>query len=251
MVLGNIDNFKGTGLVAFIDLLGYAKEIDEKWDDPEDNPLEKLLTLKKKMPVISNDAFGDTDRNSKSKLYPCRVQTISDSIIVSFGFEEPLNHQDVILATMAFLYTILDIWTKVIDIGFTVRGAADVGQIFWNEKEIIGPAFLSVYRLEQAQAKTSRIIISPALNKTLAEYLAKGSTTWDKNVLEMLRKDIDGYIIVNPHALYSSRDRTSVIAKLQKMQLMSKGFEKEKYTPLLAMLNSDDFPLKRIDLGKY
>ncbi len=251
MVLGNIDNFKGTGLVAFIDILGFAKEIEEKWDSPDDNPLPKLLTLKDKLPRITNDAFKEDDRNSKSKLFPCRVQTISDSIVVSFGFNDPLIHGDVILATMAFLYTISDIWTRAIEFGFTVRGAADLGQIFWNEKEIIGPSFLHVYRLEKSYAKSSRILISSSLNKTLADYFSKGYTLWDDNVLKMLRKDIDGYIIFNPHSLYSNQSKKDLIAKLQAMQDKAKGLEKEKYTPLLATLNSDNNILNRTELGKY
>lgn len=153
MVLGNIDNFKGRGLVAFIDILGFSNEIERKWDNPDDNPLQKLLTLKEKLPRITIDSFKEDDKNSKSKLYPCRVQTISDSIVVSFGFNDPIIHGDVILATMAFLYTISNIWKRVIDFGFTVRGAADIGPIFWDTKEIIGPSFLTVYRLEQTQAR--------------------------------------------------------------------------------------------------
>jgi hypothetical protein len=209
------------------------------------------LTLKEKLPKITDDLFKDDDRNSKSKLFPCRVQTISDSIIVSFGFESPLIHGDVILATMAFLYTISDIWTRAIEFGFTVRGAVDIGQIFWDTKEIIGPSFLHVYRLEQTQAKTSRILISSSLNNTLAEYFGKGSTLWDENVLKMLRKDIDGYIIFNPHSLYSNQEKKDLIVKLQNMQNKAKGFEKEKYTPLLAILSTENNTLKRSDLGKY
>jgi hypothetical protein len=152
---------------------------------------------------------------------------------------------------MAFLYTISDIWTRAIEFGFTVRGAADIGQIFWDTKEIIGPSFLHVYKLEQTQAKTTRILISSTLNKTLAEYFGKGSTPWDENVLKMLRKDIDGYIIFNPHSLYSNQDRKDLIAKLQNMQNRANGLEKEKYTPLLATLSADNNILKRSDLGKY
>lgn len=251
MVLGNIDNFKGTGLVAFIDILGFAKEIEEKWNNSEDNPLQKLLALKEKLPKITNELFKEDDRNSKTKLFPCRVQTISDSIVVSFGFDDPLIHGDVILSTMAFLYTISDIWTRAIEFGFTVRGAADIGQIFWDAKEIIGPSFLHVYRLEQAQAKTSRILISSSLNKTLAGYFSKGSTLWDENVLKMLRKDIDGYIIFNPHSLYSNKDKKDLIAKLQNMQNEAKGIEKDKYTPLLATLSTENNTIKKSDLGKY
>ncbi|MBS1914832.1 MAG: hypothetical protein JST87_01075 [Bacteroidetes bacterium] len=251
MVLGNIDNFKGTGLVAFIDILGFAKEIEEKWDNLEDNPLQKLLSLKEKLPKITNEVFNESDRNSKTKLFPCRVQTISDSIIVSFGFDDPLIHGDLILATMAFLYTISDIWTRAIELGFTVRGAADIGQIFWDSKEIIGPSFLNVYQLEQKYVKTSRILISSSLNKTLAEYFGKGLTRLDENILKMLRKDIDGYIIFNPHSLYSDQNKQDIIGKLQNMQNKSKGLEKEKYTPLLAILTSNDSILKKSELGKY
>lgn len=251
MVLGNIDNFKGTGLVAFIDILGFAKEIEDKWDSSDDNPLQKLLSLKDKLPRITSDAFKDDDRNSKSKLFPCRVQTISDSIVVSFGFNNPLVHGDLILATMAFLYAISDIWTRAIEFGFTVRGAADIGQIFWNEKEIIGPSFLRVYRLEQSHAKTSRILISSSLNKTLADYFSRGHTLWDESVLKMLRKDIDGYIIFNPHSLYSNHDKRDLILKLESMQKKATGLEKEKYTPLLATLSSDNKILNRLELGHY
>lgn len=251
MVLGNIDNFNGKGLVAFIDLLGFAKEIEEKWDNPEDSPLEKLLTLKQKLPKITEASFNESHQISKSRLYPCRVQTISDSIIVSFGFSEPLIHSDVILATMAFLDKISDIWKWAIELGFTVRGGADIGKIFWNEKEIIGPSFLHAYRLETIYAKTSRILISSELNRTLAAYFNIGSTPWDDNVLKMLIKDIDGYIIFNPHTLYSGYNKRDLITKLQKLQTKSIGLEKEKYTPLLAILDSDNKPLKRSELGHY
>ena len=254
MVLGNIDNFKGTGLVAFIDILGYAKEIEAKWTSSEDNPLEKLLTLKSKLPRITDSAFNEDDRKSKSKLFPCRVQTISDSIIVSFGFNEPLIHQDVVLATYAFLDTISNIWTRVIDFGYTVRGGADFGQIFWNDKEIIGPAFLHAYRLEQSHAKTSRILISSSLNNTLAEYFSKGHTLWDEEVLKLMRKDIDGYLILNPHSLYSNHsnnNKADIVIKLQNMQNKANGMEKDKYTTLLASLSTDNIMLSRSELGRY
>jgi hypothetical protein len=110
---------------------------------------------------------------------------------------------------------------------------------------------LHVYRLKTTQAKTSRIIISHRLDKTLAEYFDKGSTAWDKNVLKMLRKDVDGYIIFNPHSLYSNHNKKDLIAKLENLQNRAKGLDKEKYTPLLATLNSDNYPLKRSELGKY
>lgn len=67
----------------------------------------------------------------------------------------------------------------------------------------------------------------------------------------MLIKDIDGYIIFNPHSLYSDQSKKDLIAKLQNMQNKTEGFNKEKYTPLLAILSSENNILKKSDLGKY
>lgn len=46
-ILGNIDNHKGEGLVAFIDILGFSEEILSNWNDPKNDPLKKILNLKK------------------------------------------------------------------------------------------------------------------------------------------------------------------------------------------------------------
>lgn len=43
MILGNIKKYKGQGLVAFLGILGFSKEIIEKWGRKQDNPLEKLF----------------------------------------------------------------------------------------------------------------------------------------------------------------------------------------------------------------
>lgn len=253
MILGNIHNFNGTGLVAFIDVLGFSKEIEEKWDNKEDNPLEKILKLKSSLPIRPIDNIEITDDKSKHRKYRCRVQSISDSVIVSFGFNENAMYQDRILGIIAFFDVISIIWRNALEVGFTVRGAADYGSIFWDKDEIIGPAFLNVYKLEQNHAKTSRIILSSIFNKYLAEIFAqKLITFWNEDVLKILRKDNDGYIILNPHTLYADvEDKMHVISLLQELRDKAKLFEKEKYSPILAALSSSDYRLKVEELGHY
>lgn len=91
MILGNIEKFNGQGLVAFIDILGFSKEIIDNWGNTENNPLDKLLELKENLPIHSNEELNKSDSESKGKrICPCRVQTISDSVVVSFGFDENL-----------------------------------------------------------------------------------------------------------------------------------------------------------------
>jgi hypothetical protein len=255
MILGNIEEHKGQGLVAFLDILGFSKEIIERWDEAEENPLDKLLELKEHLPVHSNRKLEKADSEIKGKrIYPCRVQTISDSIVVSFGFDDNLKYGDIFLATISFFDTISVIWRNALEAGFTIRGAADWGAIFWNKTEIIGPSFINSYSLEQAHAKSSRVIISSSLNRNLAKVYAEVNTFWNEEILKILRKDNDGYLILNPHLLYSEGepgDKERLLEILIKLQAKANHINKEKYSPILAALHTDNVMLKKEELGKY
>lgn len=253
MIIGNPEKFNGKGLVAFIDILGFSKEIENNWNNKDENPLEKLLELKKHLPKYSNKDLKKLDPESKTKrTYICRVQTISDSIVVSFGFEEKIIMGDLMLGMSAFFNTISVIWRNAIETGFTVRGAVDFGSIYWDKTEIIGPAFINAYRLEQSYAKTSRIVLSSVFNGHLGNVYNKERTLWDEHALNFLRKDNDGYIIINPHNLYNSdEDKIRVIELLKAMQKKARSLDREKYVPVLAALNSEKYNLKKEDVGNY
>lgn len=252
MILGNIEKFNGQGLVAFIDILGFSKEIEDNWGDKTNNPLDKLLQLKSNLPIHSNKDIEKIAPKSMTRTYMCRVQTISDSIVVSFGFNENPIYGDIILGTIAFFDTISVIWRNTLEAGFTVRGAVDYGSIYWDDKEIIGPAFLNAYKLEMNFAKTSRIIVSSVFNRNLAKIFSQATTFWNDKILKVLRKDNDGYIITNPHKLYSGEeDKRHVLGLLEGLRDKAKLLNKEKYAPILAALNAEEYNLKKEDLGQY
>ena len=257
MILGNIEKHNGSGLVAFLDILGFSNEIMDNWNNQDDNPLDKLLRLKEGLPINTGSelvSFYKEDQNINVRKYSCRVQSISDSIVVSFGFNENLIYGDVILGIKIFFNTISAIWRNTLKAGFTIRGAADWGDIFWNDKEIIGPAFINTYRLEQNIAKSSRVIISSNLNQNLAKMFNQEKTFWNDELLKNLTKDTDGYLILNPHTLYYDeveKDKTHLIHIIQKLRDNADGLNKEKYSSILANLNSENKKLKSEELGRY
>lgn len=122
MILGNIDNFKGIGLVAFLDILGFANEISIQWDEEESDLLPRILELKES---LHNREIPDKEKKvlSYTKYFLNRIQTISDSIVVSYGFDEDLSVGDIRFATYSFLDNISFIWRKCLELGFTIRGA--------------------------------------------------------------------------------------------------------------------------------
>ena len=68
------------------------------------------------------------------------------------------------------------------------------------------------------------------------------------------RKDIDGYIIVDPMILYKSvAEQKSLINHLKKMRDDAPiGIAKEKYNPLISMLGDNaKEDLKPEDVGNY
>ncbi|MDR5589015.1 hypothetical protein [Christiangramia sp. SM2212] len=211
--------------------------------------------MKEHLPFYSNEELAESDSEIKGKrIYPCRVQTISDSVVVSFGFEEKPVYGDVFLATISFFHTISVIWRNALEAGFTIRGAADWGPIFWNDKEIIGPSFINAYSLEQNQSKSSRVIISSSLNRNLAKVFMEVKTFWNDEILKILRKDNDGFLIINPHYLYENDDeeeKERLIMRLKDLRSKANHINKEKYNPLLTALNSEKFSLLSEDLGNY
>ncbi|MCK5186819.1 MAG: hypothetical protein KAR43_06745, partial [Deltaproteobacteria bacterium] len=132
------------------------------------NPLEKILTVKKKIPGFIH--FGeDVDSSSLGSSYTCRVNTISDSFTVCFGFKDNPGLFDLAFGLDVILNNLLYVWSTFIGKGYTIRGAIDYGDIYWDENELIGPAFIRAYHFESEVAKTSRVVVSSNLNKVLKD----------------------------------------------------------------------------------
>lgn len=147
-IKGNPTEFFGTGLVVFIDLLGFSIECCSNWGEEEKSPLKRLLRIKDSYPVSDSDkhikfwsySIDNNENQIFHNIYKCRVQTVSDSIVLSTALPQNLNPEsleDFILAFSTITNASLDIWREAIMEGFTIRGGFELGDIFWNSSEII------------------------------------------------------------------------------------------------------------------
>jgi hypothetical protein len=251
MILGNSKKFKGTACVCFLDVLGFSEDILKNWDAIESSPLDKILSIKNEMPMLSLDT--DDDGNESHRIYISRVSTVSDSVTVCFGYDEKLIIGDLVLGIEAILADVFHIWRTIVSHGYTIRGAIDFGKIYWDENELIGPAFINAYRLESQVAKNSRVIVSSGLNKVLSDLERRYSSTLTEHLFLNFRKDVDGYIILNPSRIYRNEpERRNLVESLLKMrESLPKGIIREKYSPLISMLSSDDISIREGDLAGY
>lgn len=252
-ISGDPISFFGTGIVAFIDILGFSKEIIEKWSEDENSPLNRLLKIKES-PIVSNSEnqikFGSYSVSSNGKpvfhnFYQCRVQTVSDSIVLSAALPTNLNVEDFKLAFLSIANASLDIWRASLMQGFTIRGGLELDDIFWNNNEIIGPAFIKACHLEQF-AKNSRIIIGERFVTTLL-FIWKNinkfeySIDMEDEILTMLMKNFDGYISINPKFMLKRKGVNSqeIINKIKTLQNhCSTDYHKTKYEELISSLSS-------------
>ena len=253
MILGNNNKFKGTGYVCFLDVLGFSNDILKNWNSTESHPLEKILSIKNNMPGFSGIEENDDGLNSH-RTYVCRVNTISDSVTICFGYNDNIIIGDLVLGLEVVLGNISYIWSTFINNGYTIRGAIDFGDIYWDENELIGPAFINAYRLESEVANKSRVIVSSNLNKVFKDLVSRYKSPITDHLMQQFRKDVDGYIIVDPKILYrSDPERNSLIDSLKKMRdAVPIGIVREKYNPLISMLsNVAKADLKDEDVGTY
>lgn len=251
MISDNTKNFKGVGYVCYIDLLGFSKDILLNWERKKFNPLKKILTIKNRIPGFTH--FNDNVDSAILGNCTYFVNSISDSITISFGYKETPGFWEIAFGLNVILRNLSYAWSTTILNGYTIRGAIDYGKIYWDQNELIGPAFIKAYHLETEVAKNSRVVISSDLNKTLKELFSQQRNTIIDGLRPKLRKDIDGYIIVNPTILYESElNKKSLIDSLKQMRDTQEGIIREKYNPLINMLSeTEKITLKDSDVGHY
>lgn len=253
MLLGNVQSFKGVGYVCFLDILGFSQDIESNWKAVDSNPLDKLLAIKAAMPVLDEES-AESMQSSGWRSYVCRVNTVSDSITIAFGLEPKLIIGDMILGLEALLANVREVWSTAIELGYTLRGAIEFGDIYWDENELIGPAFISAYRLESEVARVSRVIVSSKLNKVLADIVTDHPGDITDHLIANFRKDVDGYVIVNPYLLApSTKERQLLVTNLRDMAKAAPApLIKEKYASLISMLSEQEqLSIDPDQLGAY
>lgn len=89
------------------------------------------------------------------------------------------------------------LWSCAVEEGFTVRGAIELGQIYWTPEDTIGPALVDASSLENKCANWSRVIVGPSLLRAIAPI----PLTYPHTNRSFLNVSEDGLIEINPRGL--------------------------------------------------
>jgi hypothetical protein len=175
--------FRGTALIGFFDLLGFSAYLDTQWSNvvaPE--------TILKLLRNNLADA-GCTVVNLPGLKPPMNpeIRTISDSIIAFTPTH--LGTDDVVSALATLVKLTQRLQCLSAELGFALRGALEVGEVYCDIADITGPGLARAVKLEGKIASSMRTIIGPNLLEELAGFLERNveAPSKDVSLLEYIR----------------------------------------------------------------
>ncbi|HEV8552520.1 MAG TPA: hypothetical protein VGR65_03910 [Casimicrobiaceae bacterium] len=239
---GNPEQFFGIALVGFIDLLGFSTSIRRDWK----SAVETLLRIKegaqKWQTLIHIQVTHQASPSAPYTIYQSyrsRIHTVSDSIVITSALENPTAHRDLALSIKTLFRGVGWIWERAVDAGFSIRGALEVGQIYWTPSETIGPAFLDCYEYESQLADWSRVLVGPRLLETIGQF-----PPTDEPLTSFLTLSQDGLVEAAPTRFGYEQRRIQI----ENIRANAGPIHWEKYDPLLAHLTQGWRPVTTPDL---
>jgi hypothetical protein len=246
--LGNPNTFFGWALVGFIDLLGFSAQVSSSWSDSDGSPLARLLRIKEEAARIPEGgflAFSPGEPLDPTR-HRARVHTVSDSIALCYALPPDRTLRCMNMAMITVSSAIQKAWAAAIREGYTIRGAVELGQIYWTETETIGPAFNSSFLLESKVARVSRVIVGPVFLDNLLQCMNDDWSQWPAS--EWLSISHDGLIEISLHNLKSDLKGDLEPLEALRSSAHEHGY---RYDHLLEVLRANRFrKADRSDLSR-
>lgn len=168
-------------LVAFVDILGFSKIIEESKDAPASHikRIIKYLHYIKAWesngennwstqqafyydPVFACASNQNLEDYNISEITNCTC--VSDCMIITVPVEDSNFHQRLSSVVEKLAY----IGNNLIQAGFVIRGGMSIGPVIHTKGNILfGPAYLEAYRLEENKAIFPLVILSDDLEKKI------------------------------------------------------------------------------------
>jgi hypothetical protein len=158
------------------------------------------------------------------------VESVSDSIVFCYALPPVGTLADLEIAMTSVLSGVQMAWIAAIKEGYTIRGGADLGEMFWSDTETIGPGLVRAYLLESKIAEKSRVLIGPDFLANLLARMHRDWSEWPSS--EWLSVSYDGLVEMSPHKL---KNDTAISGTLHALQTKA-GRSADKYDHILRIL---------------
>lgn len=166
--------------VAYLDILGFSKFIE----DAEKNP-DKLKQLDKLFNKVIPRELSAEGKNSQYPAYfGLKCLSISDGFIVSAPISEHPTHPALVVVSIKAI----QIAHSLLDMGFLVRGAIAVGNVYRTDSNILGTGYQEAVNGEK-NAGNPHIVLTKSAENALNDFIEKSGCRYSifaKNELEQI-----------------------------------------------------------------
>jgi hypothetical protein len=162
-------------LILFLDFLGFREIVAETVNDGA--ALERLILALNAIGRIDEDAIAESQQ----------VTQFSDSVVVSYRVDEVSG---VFWLLNAMAMAIIDLAGR----GYLLRGAVTVGDLYHDDRHVVGPAMVRAYEMESQQAIVPRVIVDPEVVAVAREHRSDIHTPDDEEgyIRSFIADDDDG-----------------------------------------------------------
>jgi class 3 adenylate cyclase len=176
-------------LVSFFDILGFRDIVNKK----EPGEIASLMDLFQSTGKISPET---------EEAFEARSFQFSDCIVRMMPLDSDANTRYPMGILFHEILAIVHAALEMANRGTLLRGGLTIGDVYYSESTVFGPAMIHAYELESRAAVYPRVVVDPAVVEALkSEPLLKKDThqTSDEvaEVLQLLRRDADGVWFVD------------------------------------------------------
>ncbi len=185
-------------LVAFVDVLGFTKRMENITDDEK---MKDFLIHYKKVVGL---AYGELEKVSKSKRN-ARINEISYANKMSYAkifsdnilYMNELTKRDGERDFVDFLDQIALYQLNLVLDGFPSRGAIVAGDMYCDGTLIVGNPIVKAYDIEKNKAKHPKIVIDDSTFKEIRKFLRRYRTSKNNIMTEYIVKEDKGPFFLN------------------------------------------------------
>ena len=150
-------------VVAYLDILGYRRIIEEAFKDGRgDDELRKLRNAWDK-------SYTARFRREATSSRPA-ARFFTDNVVIA----DSLHWQTDLSGLQIFLMDVAALQWELIENGYFLRGAVEIGDLYMDNEVVFGPALLNAYDAEAKTAKWPRVVLAKRASQCAQEALDAG-----------------------------------------------------------------------------
>jgi len=195
-----------TGIVAYLDILGYKKMVegDSGTNEPIFLPIiEQMLNSLK--PLLSEDGL--------------QLRQFSDSIVLSIDYS--------VINSIKIIRAVSDVQWFMVSNGILIRGGIAIGRHYSNGDIVYSQGLIEAYLLESQNARVPRVLVDSNLLELILG--TAGELKIEEQLENLLVYDTDTRSFVNYLIGREVEQHETVVKKLLKIADVTKPGLYEKY----------------------